>query len=267
MDGSDLGKAGVLVKRSSIPKGDILGVSVHALTMESILSVFKEWIRERKPQYVCCVPAHSVMECVDHTELRTVFNNSGLSTPDGMAIVWLLRAQGFSHVERVYGPDLLWAACQAGLALGWRHYFYGASPETCEKLALRLKTNFPDLVIAGMESPPFRELSVDEKGGLIERIRQSSPDILWVALGSPKQEKWMSEWVDTLGVSVMVGVGAAFDFLAGCKPQAPRWVQKMGLEWFFRLISEPRRLWKRYLLNYPRFILLTLLDALRVKKR
>ncbi|NPV77214.1 MAG: WecB/TagA/CpsF family glycosyltransferase [Anaerolineae bacterium] len=266
MDEHDPSRADAFGKRAIISKGVILGVNVHAVTMELTLSVLEEWIRDRKPHYVCCVPAHSVMECVDHPELQAVFNNSGLSTPDGMAIVWLLRAQGFSRVERVYGPDLLRAACRAGQALGWRHYFYGASPETCEKLVLRLKADFPDLIIAGVESPPYRDLNEDEKIAFIERVRQSRPDILWVALGSPKQERWMSGWVNILDVPVMIGVGAAFDFLAGRKPQALPWIQRMGLEWFFRLLIEPGRLWKRYLLNYPRFVFLVFLSALGFKK-
>jgi len=266
MDESDPGRINILQEKAPISKGSILGVDVHALTLEATISIFDEWICKRKSRYVCCVPAHSIMECVDHSDLRSVFNNSGLSTPDGMAIVWLLRAKGFSEVERVYGPDLLLTTCRAGLVSGWRHYFYGSSPETCEKLALKLKADYPGLIIAGIESPPYRDLSEVEKMAFIDRVKQSKPDILWVALGSPKQERWMSEWVNTLDVPVMVGVGAAFDFLSGCKPQAPRWIQKTGMEWFFRFVNEPGRLWKRYLLNYPRFIIYVFLDALGIKR-
>ncbi|MCC6148056.1 MAG: WecB/TagA/CpsF family glycosyltransferase [Anaerolineaceae bacterium] len=250
---------------NSVQYADILGVRVHALTMEGTLSIFQNWISEKKPHYVCCIPAHSVMECVDDPALRPAFNTSGLSTPDGMAIVWLLRARGHKKVERVYGPDLLLAACRLGLDPGWRHYFYGSTPEAGLELAAKLKREFPGLRFAGVESPPYRELSGEEKTTFAARIKAARPDILWVGLGSPKQERWMSEWVNTLDIPVMVGVGAAFDFLSGCKPQAPRWMQKIGMEWLYRLLKEPRRLWRRYVLGYPRFIFLVLLEALGIR--
>lgn len=246
--------------------GNILGVQVDAITMANTLDSFREWISSRQPHYVCVTPAHAVMDCWDHPELREIYNSSGLTTPDGMAIVWLLRWAGHKNVERVYGPDLLLAACQRSREAGWRHYFYGGAPGVAETLVVALKEKNPDLSVVGIESPPFRILTQNEDAAACERIRASQADILWVGLGSPKQEVWMSEHFQQLGVPVIVGVGAAFDFISGVKPQAPRWMQRSGLEWLFRLVSEPSRLWRRYILGYPRFVVLVLLQRLGVIK-
>lgn len=198
-------------------------------------------------------------------ELRRIFNRSGLTTPDGMAIVWLLRLQGFSQVERVYGPDLMQAVCKRSAETGWRHYFYGGTPGVAEQLAEKLKTQSPGLQIAGMYSPPFRELTPEEDREMIARINEARPDIVWVGIGSPKQELWMSRHLGQVDAPVLIGVGAAFDFLSGRKRQAPRWIQRSGFEWLFRLGSEPKRLWRRYA-DYPLFVLLVLLQLLRLKK-
>ena len=240
----------------------ILNLPVSAIRMHDALSAFQGWIENHEPNYVCCVPAHAVMEAYDHPELRKVYTESGLNTPDGMAIVWLLRRVGHKQVERVYGPDLLLAACEYGLTQGWRHYFYGGTPKAVEMLVSKLSKRFPDLQVAGVESPPFQTLDEMETDEAVERIQSTAPDIVWVGLGSPKQEQWMHDHVGKLGIPVLVGVGAAFDFLSGAKPQAPRWIQRAGLEWLYRLVSEPRRLWKRYALGYPRFVWLVMMERL-----
>jgi N-acetylglucosaminyldiphosphoundecaprenol N-acetyl-beta-D-mannosaminyltransferase len=252
----------VKTKQIEILCGNILGVKVSAIDMPMALATINAWIHSHQPNYVCVTPAHSVMECYDHPDLRAIYNRSGLTTPDGMAIVWLMRARGFRFVERVYGPDLMLAVCQSGIEKGYRHFFYGAAPGVAEKLVECLQERFPCLQVAGIESPPFRQLTPAEDQEMIERIRAARPDIVWVGIGSPRQERWMSDHLDRLGVPVLVGVGAAFDFLSGNKPQAPRWVQRSGLEWLFRLASEPRRLWKRYILGYPVFIWRVLLQQL-----
>ena len=239
----------------------ILHTRVDAVNMPAALARIRGWIAARDPHYVCCAPAHAIMEAYDHPELRPVFAGSGMTTPDGMAVVWLLRWKGHAGVERVYGPDLLLAACADGVERGVRHYFYGGAPGVAEALVERLSARYPGLLVAGVDSPPFRPLSAAEDAAAVERIRAAAPDMLWVGIGSPRQEQWMAAHVDGLGVPVLVGVGAAFDFLSGRKPQAPRWMQRSGLEWLFRLISEPRRLWRRYL-QYPRFAGLVLLQAL-----
>lgn len=250
------------------PWVNILGVGIHAIRIANALEAMHGWIEERRSHYICCAPAHAIMECHDHPDLRPVYNHSGLTTPDGMPVVWLIRWAGHKDVERVYGPDLLLAACAYGLARGWRHYFYGGAPGIPERLVECLRTRFPALQVAGLESPPFRELTPEEQVEALQRIRGAQADILWVGLGSPRQERWMAQQVsEQPGLApVLVGVGAAFDFLSGNKPQAPRWMQRSGLEWLFRLFSEPKRLWKRYLLGYPRFVALVLLQKIGLKR-
>lgn len=265
MKNSEAGLHAVQRSHDDAPEGMILGVKVNAVSMSDTLSLISKWIYSRTPHYVCCVPAHSIMECVDAPGLRRVFNRSNLCTPDGMAIVWLLKAKGYSQVERVYGPDLLLETCREGLKYGWRHFFYGGKPGTGEKLAGIMQQKYPGIQIAGWNSPPFRQLLADEEVTFKGIISRAKPDILWVALGSPRQERWMAQWVNEIDVPVLIGVGAAFDFLTGQKAQAPKWIQKSGFEWFFRLVNEPGRLWKRYVINYPRFAALIILEKLGIK--
>ena len=245
------------------PRVMILGVPIDPIDMPAALARMGAWIAAREAQYVCCAPAHAVMECVDHPELRAVYEQSGMTTPDGMPVVWLCRWYGFDSTQRVYGPDLLLAACAEGLEQGWRHYFYGGAPGVAERLAERLRERFPSIQIVGVESPPFRALSAEEDAQAVERLRRSGADIVWVGIGSPRQEQWMAAHRGQVGAPVLVGVGAAFDFLSGYKPQAPRWMQRSGLEWLFRLVSEPGRLWRRYVLGYPRFVVLVAAQLLR----
>jgi N-acetylglucosaminyldiphosphoundecaprenol N-acetyl-beta-D-mannosaminyltransferase len=180
------------------------------------------------------------MDCYYNPELRTIFNNSGLTTPDGMSLVWTMRLMGHKHVGRVYGPDLMRALCKQSLEHGHSHSFYGGAPGVVEELSSRLETEYPGLQIAGHYTPPFGEVSPEEDQRIIEHIRAAGPDILWVGISSPRQEIWMAEHVNKLDVPVLIGVGAAFDFLSGRKPQAPRWIQRSGLEWLYRFFREPR---------------------------
>ncbi len=234
---------------------NILGVGVSAINMAQALDTIEGWLDRRESHYVCVTPAHAVMDCQDDPDLRRVFNLSGLTTPDGMAIVWLLKLHGRRRVARVYGPDLLLAACERGLRRGARHYFYGGDPGVAEALATRLQARFPGLRIAGASAPPFRPLTEAEDRQAVEAINAAAPDFVWVGLSTPKQERWMAAHLGRVTAPAMIGVGAAFDFLSGRKPQAPRWAQRSGLEWLFRLATEPRRLWPRYR-RYPRFVLL-----------
>jgi len=182
------------------------------------------------------------MECQRDPELRRIYNASGMTTPDGMPLVWLSRLHGYHHVDRVYGPDLMLALCERSVKRGYRHFFYGGAEGVPEHLAARLQSRFPGLIVAGTYSPPFRPLRPEEDEQIVQLINETSPDIVWVGLGSPKQERWMAEHIDRLTAPVLIGVGAAFDFHTGRKPQAPRWMQRSGLEWLFRLLTEPRRL-------------------------
>ena len=247
-------------------RGNILGVGVSAIDMQQALHSIGQWIVARDPHYVCVTPAHAVMDCYRSSELRQIYNRSGLTTPDGMAIVWLLKWQGFRNVERVYGPDLLQAVCQQSLINGYSHYFYGGAPGVTERLSKKLLQKYHGLRIVGLDSPPFRDLKPDEDEAAVQRMRDANPDIIWIGLGSPRQERWMVDHLMRVGAPVMIGIGAAFDFISGNKPQAPLWMQRNGLEWFFRLTSEPGRLWRRYLLNYPRFTMLVLLQLMGLKQ-
>lgn len=234
---------------------DVLGVEVSAVDMRSTLSAFGEWIERGEKTYVCVTGVHGVMESQRDPELRDIHNGSGLTTPDGMPMVWCGKYAGVADMERVYGPDLMLEVCRLAAERGWRMYFYGAAPGVPEELARRLGERSPGLKVAGTYSPPYRELSVDEKAEISAMIDEAAPDIVWVGLSTPKQERWMHEFRPLLKAPVLVGVGAAFDIHAGRLPQAPRWMQRSGLEWLYRMLREPRRLWRRYLSNNPRFVL------------
>jgi len=249
-----------------VPRANILGVGVSALNMAMALEIIEGWIERRESHYVCVTGVHGVMESQRDGELRRIHNRAGLVTPDGMPLVWLSRLQGFHHVERVYGPDLMLALCERSAAKGYRHFFYGGAEGVPEQLASVLQKRFPGLQVAGTFSPPFRSLTADEDDRIVQMINAAAPDIVWVGLSTPKQERWMAGHRERLTAPVLIGVGAAFDFLTGRKPQAPRWMQRAGLEWLFRLLTEPRRLWRRYLINNPLFVALVVLQALGVRR-
>ena len=238
----------------SPPRFEVLGVPVSAIGPQDAVSVIDRWISTRSPHYVCVTGVHGVMECQRDRELQRIHERAGMVTPDGMPLVWLAHLDGRRGVERVYGPDLLLACCQRSLATGARHYFYGGAPGIAERLASRLAARFPGLQVAGTYTPPFGAVTDAEEARIVDDINHARPDIVWVGLSTPKQERWMAAHVGRLHAPVLVGVGAAFDFHAGVKRQAPRWMQRSGLEWSFRLATEPRRLWKRYLVNNPSFI-------------
>jgi len=245
---------------------NILGVGVSAITLSRAVSILEEWIAGSTPHYVCVTGVHGVMESQRDRDLRRIHNEAGLVTPDGMPLVWISRLKGHSQVERVYGPDLMLAFCEASERKGYRHFLYGGGERVAERLTLRLKERFPGLAIVGTFSPPFRALEPAEDDEVVQRINEVRPDIIWVGLSTPKQERWMRAHVGRTTAPVLVGVGAAFDFHAGLKRQAPRWMQRAGLEWAFRLVHEPRRLWRRYLYNNPRFVLLILQQMLGLRR-
>lgn len=246
----------------SIPQVHILGVKVSAIDMEIALKAIDHWISSRESHYVCVTGVHGVMESQRDRELLRIHNAAGLVTPDGMPLVWLSRLMGFPYVGRVYGPDLMLALCERSEKRGYRHFFYGGAAGVPERLTARLQARLPGLNIVGTYSPPFRTLTLLEDQEIVERINAARPDIVWVGISTPKQECWMAEHLDRLAAPVLIGVGAAFDLHAGLKKQAPRWMQKGGLEWSFRLMTEPRRLWRRYLVNNPLFLWLLLLQLL-----
>lgn len=246
-----------------VPSVDVLGVRVSVLNMNHALDILDRWITEGHREYVCVTGVHGVMESRRDEALRRIHNDAGLVTADGMPLVWWSRLQGWRHARRVYGPDLLLACCERSLTTGYRHFFYGGGEGVADLLARRLSRRFPGLAVAGTYTPPFRALTPQEDEDVVNRINDAAPDIVWVGLSTPKQEYWMAQHVDRLQVPALIGVGAAFDFHAGLKPQAPRWMQHSGLEWLFRLGTEPRRLWKRYLVNNPAFLWLALQEFWR----
>jgi N-acetylglucosaminyldiphosphoundecaprenol N-acetyl-beta-D-mannosaminyltransferase len=249
-----------------VPRVDVLGVQVSAISMRQALDVVDDWITTGSPNYVCVTGVHGVMESRRDDRLREIHNAAGLVTPDGMPLVWWTRAMGWSHVGRVYGPDLLLACCERSITTGYRHFFYGGGEGVADLLARRLSRRFPGLIVAGTCTPPFRPLTPAEDEQIVARINDAAPDIVWVGLSTPKQEYWMAEHVNRLAAPVLIGVGAAFDFHSGLKRQAPRWMQQSGVEWLFRLASEPRRLWKRYLQNNPAFVWLALGEIWRAAR-
>lgn len=232
---------------------NVLGMGVSPVDMDQALAAIDAAIKARKHAYVCCAAVHSVLDAQRDPQLRAIFNQSLLTTPDGMPLVWLCRRAGFLATSRVYGPDLLLSMCEHSLATGYRHSFLGAQPRVVEALAATLITAFPGLSIVGWSCPdyPSPDPIVPDRDA-IDAVNAAKPDLLWVALGTGKQERWMALHVGRLDVPVMLGVGVAFDYLAGAKRQAPSYLRKTGLEWFFRLANEPRRLWRRYL-SYPLF--------------
>jgi N-acetylglucosaminyldiphosphoundecaprenol N-acetyl-beta-D-mannosaminyltransferase len=245
---------------------NVLGVGVNPVSQAQALATIEGWIAAKDRQYVCVSGIHGVMESQRDEELRAIHNAAGMVVPDGMPLVWLSRMQGFRQVERVYGPDLLLSCCDRSLSRGYRHFFYGGGPGVPELLIGRLQARFPGLQVAGSYSPPFRVLTPAEDRDVVDRINGVQPDIVWVGLSTPKQERWMAQHRGQLTAPVFVGVGAAFDFHAGLKRQAPRWMQRSGLEWMFRLLTEPRRLWRRYLRNNPLFVCYIVLQGLGLRR-
>jgi len=239
----------------------ILGIGVDATSYEDATARVMEWARGGESRIVCLGVVASVMEARESAEYRAALEGADLVTPDGMPLVWMLRWLGVKAATRVYGPDLtlavLRAAEEAGVAVG----FYGSSEEVLARLVANLRRRFPRLEVSFHNAPPFRPLSEQEDEDAVRTIGESGARILFVGLGGAKQDLWMAEHRGRVP-AVMLGVGAAFDFLAGTKPQAPRWMQNAGLEWMFRLATEPRRLWRRYLRHNPRFAFLAVKQIL-----
>lgn len=233
---------------------DVLGVHVSAVTMSSALHRIEAWIREGQQHYICITGVHGVMESCADDELRDIHNAAGMVTPDGMPMVWSAHRAGAPFVERVYGPDLLSEASSTAASLGWRFFFYGGKDGVAQLLARRLTDRYPSLDVVGWYSPPFGPMTDEEDEAIVDLINALKPDIVWVGLSTPKQERWMASHVGRVAAPVMIGVGAAFDIHAGVVRQAPRWMQRSGLEWLFRLLQEPRRLWRRYLWANPAFL-------------
>ena len=239
-----------------IHKINVLGVGVSVLDQDRARDFLFDAVRQGKRGYVAVANVHSVSEAQRDPDLKRILNNALLTTPDGMPLVWMGRLQGYRSIRRVYGPDLLLNLCNHSQPDRFSHFFFGGKTGVVDELVQSLKAQFPALKVAGAYSPPFRPLSEAERQELHNLVQRTKPDFFWVGIGMPKQERFMAEYVSILPeAKIFIGVGAAFDFFAGRVRQAPRWMMRLGLEWLFRLCQEPRRLWRRYLVYNPLFIL------------
>jgi len=249
-----------------VPQVSIIGTPVSLISLDRLLGIFDEWIAKSQDRYVVFRDVHGLIAARNNPQLDRAHKGADIVAPDGMPLVWTLRAGGASAVSRLCGPDVLPAVCEYGLSRGWRHYFYGGAPGVVEILSSELVKKYPGLQIAGTQCPPFRPLSPEENEIACSKIRAAQPNFVWVGLGTPKQEVWMSEHRGQCGGAVMLGVGAAFDFHANLIRRAPTWMQRAGLEWTYRLVSEPKRLWKRYLVMAPIFIVLAIRELIHKRR-
>jgi N-acetylglucosaminyldiphosphoundecaprenol N-acetyl-beta-D-mannosaminyltransferase len=243
-------------QRSPTPdRLNVLGVGVSALNLPLAADTIGGWIRADRREYVCVTGVHGVIESRRDTTVRAIHNAASLVVPDGMPLVWLLRLAGHRNAGRVYGPDLMLCLLERSVAQNLTHFFYGATETTLSQLQAKLTARFPGLRVIGTLAPPFRALTPAEDNEVTAAINRANPDVVWIGLSTPKQEIWMAEHRARLNAKVLLGVGAAFDFHAGRRRQAPSWMQRSGLEWLFRLYQEPRRLGRRYLYSNSRFLL------------
>ncbi|MCH7687472.1 MAG: WecB/TagA/CpsF family glycosyltransferase, partial [Planctomycetes bacterium] len=242
---------------------DILGIPVHFVGYEEVLSTIARWHNRQEQHYICLSNPHSIMQCRRDEEMRNASRNAGLVLPDGTGVVLAARLLGYRHQGRVTGPSLMLRVCDKGREPQLRHFFYGGEPRVILRLIEQLEKQFPGIEVAGGFSPPFRELTEKEDEEVVRRINEAQPDIVWVGLGAPKQEKWMASHVGKINAVAMIGVGAAFDFHSGSVHWAPPWLRKIGCEWAFRLIQDPKRLWKR---NLDSFSFLALLMSQYIRK-
>lgn len=236
------------------PLANVLGVGVSAINMAEALQLSDRLLRERGKGYICVTGVHGVMESQRDAALRQILNDSFLCLPDGMPTVWVGRWQGHPAMGRVYGPDFMLELCKLAARHDCRHFLYGGERGVADRLRERLEILVPAINIVGTYTPPFRPLTTAEEDDLIAQVNRSRPDIVWVGLSTPKQERFMAQYIERLNTTLMVGVGAAFDIHAGFLRDAPQWMKSCGLQWLDRLLQEPDRLWRRYLTNNPRFL-------------
>jgi len=247
-------------------KVNTLGVPIAAVNLGQAADRIEGWIGNGTRTFVTVTGVHGIMESQDDEEIKRIHNAAGMCVPDGVPTVWVGRLYGHKTMSRVYGPELMLEMMRRSVEKGYSHFFYGGREGVPELLRDRLTARFPKLRVVGVLSPPFRPMTEVEENEFRVLIDSLSPDIIWVGLSTPKQERWMAAHVGRLNAGVLIGVGAAFDIHAGLLRQAPRWMQRAGLEWFFRVCVEPRRLWRRYFRNNPRFIWRMLWQLLGLRK-
>jgi N-acetylglucosaminyldiphosphoundecaprenol N-acetyl-beta-D-mannosaminyltransferase len=245
---------------------DVLGVKVSAVDLGMAVDLADQWITAQKRGYICVTGVHGVMEAQKDPEFLTILNHAFVNLPDGMPMSWVGHLQGLSQMDRVFGPDFMAAMCQLSAERGYRHFLYGGEPGVAEFLKETLQRRFPDLRVVGTYTPPFRSLSAAEEEDVLTQVQASKPHILWVGLSTPKQERFMAQYINRLEVPLLVGVGAAFDYHTGRVRDCPGWVKRAGLQWLHRLLQDPRRLWKRYLRNNPAFVWNIALQTLKLRR-
>ena len=244
---------------ADLPRFSLLDVHLTGVRIERAVEQIISFTSDGGRHYVCIFAVDSLLRCRDTPRLAAVANASDMTLCDGMPLVFVGRKFAKLDMNRCYGPDVMLKTLEAGCSKGLRHFFYGGDCEaTVLKLEANLKAKFPSLEIAGHYVPPFRDLTEQERDEVISTINASKADVVWVGIGTPRQDYWVSEYRQPLHAPVLIAVGAAFNFHAGTVPQAPRWMMRCGFEWLFRLIAEPRRLWRRYIIGNPRFILLVI---------
>lgn len=244
----------------------VLGVRVDAVQIPEVCARVEEWIQNRDGcRYVAVTDMHGIMEAQHDSTFKSILNAADLVVPDGAPLVWLGRLRGRALARRVYGPELMLEVCRLTAPTGRHHFLVGGAPGVADQLATILKHKFPGLVISGTCSPPFQFWTEVQEEELVAAINRAAPVIVWVGLGTPKQERWMCRRRDSLKAAVLLGVGAAFDIHSGTRNQAPRWMRENGWEWLFRLFQEPRRLWRRYLIYGPQFLFYVALEVLNLR--
>jgi N-acetylglucosaminyldiphosphoundecaprenol N-acetyl-beta-D-mannosaminyltransferase len=251
---------------NSVHRINVLGVGISEINHATAVECVRRAIESGHKGYITVTGVHGVTECQRDEELRRIHNESFLSTPDGMPMVWMGRLSGSTLIDRVYGPDMMLNVMREGVAHGWRHFLFGGGAGVAGQLKSCLESRIPGVQIVGLSSPPFRPLNDAEVDALARQVSETRPHCFWVGLSTPKQERFMAHYLPRLDTCLMFGVGAAFDFHAGLVPQAPAWIQWAGLEWLFRLCKEPRRLWKRYFKIVPSFIVRAALQKCGLRK-
>ncbi len=235
-------------------KAPILGVQTDAQRFDEAISILQDWAKDSKGRYVSTCPVYTLMMCRENPQVMQAVNGADMVTADGMPIVWVQRRRGNTQAERVYGPDVMEALLARTANTPIKHYFWGGLAGVADTLVQRMQAQHPLLKVAGVYSPPISAVGDTPDPEVVKRLNESGADVIWVGLGSPKQDLWMMRYRPVLKAPLLIGVGAAFDMLAGVKSQAPRWMQRSGLEWVFRLAQEPRRLGRRYLVYNPLFV-------------
>ena len=238
---------------------EILKTNINVTNMSDTIKYIGEHLDDLRGKYICVSNVHTTVMSYENEEYRKIQNSAAMALPDGAPLSSYSRRKGYKQAQRVTGPDLMLELFAISKEKGYRHYFYGATEETLQSMREVLARDYPGIEIAGMYAPPFRALTPQEDAQIVAKINESRPDFIWIGLGAPKQEEWMYQHMGQLQ-GVLIGVGAGFDYLAGYIKRAPRWMQRMSLEWLYRLLQDPKRLWRRYFTSNVKFICLTRMD-------